>query len=112
MLRRHDTGPVESTTFRMGHALAAEPGTEARPPITEAVRVDGVLTDWFRNRLAHPPANTRPAEDGDGAWSSSAQPAGSTPQTAEPDAPATQDTETDDVGTRSTATVSGGCRRP
>ncbi|OLT17030.1 hypothetical protein BJF79_18185 [Actinomadura sp. CNU-125] len=36
----------------MGHALAAEPGTEARPPITEAVRVDGVLSDWFRDRLA------------------------------------------------------------
>ncbi|MGP4022789.1 hypothetical protein [Actinomadura sp. 3N407] len=71
MLRRHATGPVESTTFRMGHALAAEPGTEARAPITEAVRVDGVLTDWFRERLATPspptpahthPAHTRPAD--------------------------------------------------
>ncbi|RFS87137.1 hypothetical protein D0T12_02490 [Actinomadura spongiicola] len=51
-LRQHGTGSVESTTFRMGHALAAEPGTEARPPITEAVRVDGALTDWFRTRLA------------------------------------------------------------
>ncbi|MGI5418758.1 hypothetical protein [Actinomadura luteofluorescens] len=50
-LRRHG-GEAESTTFRMGHALAAEPGTEPRPPITEAVRVDGVLTDWFRDRLA------------------------------------------------------------
>lgn len=50
-LRRHG-GQAESTTFRMGHALAAEPGTEPRPPITEAVRVDGVLTDWFRDRLA------------------------------------------------------------
>ncbi|MFI0374247.1 hypothetical protein ACH35V_40860 [Actinomadura sp. 1N219] len=61
LLRRHGTGPVESATFRMGHALAAEPGTEARPPITEAVRVDGVLTDWFRDRLARP---TTPPEDG------------------------------------------------
>ncbi|WP_207947243.1 alpha/beta hydrolase fold domain-containing protein [Actinomadura sp. 7K507] len=52
VMRRHCTGPVESTTFRMSHALAAEPGTEARAPITEAVRVDGVLTDWFRERLA------------------------------------------------------------
>lgn len=51
VLRGHGTGPVEATTFRMGHALAAEPGTDARPPITEAVRVDGVLTDWFRERL-------------------------------------------------------------
>ncbi|MEU8118548.1 hypothetical protein AB0C21_07540 [Spirillospora sp. NPDC049024] len=50
-LRRHG-GRAESTTFRMAHALAAEPGTEPRPPITEAVRVDGVLTDWFRDRLA------------------------------------------------------------
>ncbi|MGH3243596.1 MAG: hypothetical protein ACRDNL_24675, partial [Spirillospora sp.] len=60
LLRRHDTGPVESATFRMGHALAAEPGTEARPPITEAVRVDGVLTDWFRERLA---ASSAPAPE-------------------------------------------------
>ncbi|WP_207936506.1 hypothetical protein [Actinomadura sp. KC216] len=65
LLRRHGAGPVESATFRMGHALAAEPGTEARPPITEAVRVDGVLTDWFRDRLASPttpPDNDPPAE--------------------------------------------------
>ncbi|MFI0406417.1 hypothetical protein [Actinomadura sp. 3N508] len=65
LLRRHGAGPVESATFRMGHALAAEPGTEARPPITEAVRVDGVLTDWFRDRLATPAphlANNSPAE--------------------------------------------------
>ncbi|WP_207944577.1 hypothetical protein [Actinomadura rubrisoli] len=57
LLRRRATTPtdgcaVESVTFRMGHALAAEPGTEARPPITDAVRVDGALTDWFRERLA------------------------------------------------------------
>ncbi|WP_205717813.1 hypothetical protein [Actinomadura soli] len=65
LLRRHGAGPVESATFRMGHALAAEPGTEARPPITEAVRVDGVLTDWFRDRLACPtplPEDDAPAE--------------------------------------------------
>ncbi|TDC64940.1 hypothetical protein E1200_19290 [Actinomadura sp. GC306] len=62
VLRRNDTGPVESTTFRMAHALAAEPGTEARPPITEAVRVDGVLTDWFRERLATTPTTTHPAD--------------------------------------------------
>ncbi|MFB4305186.1 hypothetical protein [Actinomadura sp. GTD37] len=54
LLRRHGTGPVESTTFRMGHALAAEPGTEPRPPITEAVQVDTALTDWFRDHLARP----------------------------------------------------------
>ncbi|NEA26331.1 hypothetical protein G3I70_28115, partial [Actinomadura bangladeshensis] len=54
LLRRHGEGPVESTTFRMGHALAAEPGTEPRPPITEAVQVDTALTDWFRDHLADP----------------------------------------------------------
>ncbi|CND43344.1 Predicted esterase [Mycobacterium tuberculosis] len=58
LLRRHGTGPVESTTFRMGHALAAEPGTEPRPPIIEAVQVDTALTDWFRDHLAHPAADT------------------------------------------------------
>ncbi|WP_174567368.1 hypothetical protein [Actinomadura kijaniata] len=52
LLRRLGDGTVESATFRMGHALAAEPGVEPRPPITEAVRVDGVLNDWFRERLA------------------------------------------------------------
>ncbi|WP_243716296.1 alpha/beta hydrolase [Actinomadura darangshiensis] len=66
-LRLHGGAPVESSTFRMGHALAAEPGTEPRPPITEAVRVDGVLTDWFRERLALPAqeagsAGGRPAD--------------------------------------------------
>ncbi|GAA0574048.1 alpha/beta hydrolase family protein [Actinomadura livida] len=82
VLRRHGTGPVESTTFRMGHALAAEPGTEAQPPITEAVRVDGVLTDWFRERLAATPGDrlagaprapenedVAPHGSEDGAWS-------------------------------------------
>ncbi|MEO5877810.1 MAG: hypothetical protein ABIS86_16375 [Streptosporangiaceae bacterium] len=39
---------VESSSFRMGHALAAEPGTEPRPPIAAAVSVDAALTDWFR----------------------------------------------------------------
>ncbi|MFC5182904.1 alpha/beta hydrolase family protein [Actinomadura harenae] len=51
---------VEAATFRMGHALAAAPGTEARAPITEAVRVDGVLTDWFRERLAEPTTPAAP----------------------------------------------------
>ncbi|MFC9971734.1 hypothetical protein ACFVH6_12645 [Spirillospora sp. NPDC127200] len=52
LLRRHGATAVESATFRMGHALATEPGTDPRPPITEAVRVDGVLGDWFRERIA------------------------------------------------------------
>ncbi|QKG24026.1 LPXTG-motif cell wall anchor domain-containing protein [Actinomadura verrucosospora] len=52
VLQRRGAGAVETATFRMGHALAAEPGTEPRPPITDAVRVDGLLTDWFRERLA------------------------------------------------------------
>ncbi|MBW8482974.1 hypothetical protein [Actinomadura parmotrematis] len=64
-LRRGGMGAVEAATFRMGHALAAEPGTEARPPITEAVRVDGVLSDWFRERIADldaPPAGETRAD--------------------------------------------------
>ncbi|MFC6884209.1 MULTISPECIES: alpha/beta hydrolase family protein [Actinomadura] len=68
-LRRVGAPAVESATFRMGHALAAEPGTDACPPITEAVRVDGVLTDWFRERLAETtepepsaPAHTQPEQ--------------------------------------------------
>lgn len=66
VLRRHGTGPVESTTFRMGHALAAEPGTEPRPPITEAVQVDTALTDWFRDHLAAESAGAdQPAEQAD-----------------------------------------------
>ncbi|MBO2452885.1 hypothetical protein J4573_37740 [Actinomadura barringtoniae] len=52
LLRQCGAEAVESASFRMGHSLAAEPGTEPKPPITEAVRVDGVLTDWFRERLA------------------------------------------------------------
>ncbi|MEV4255797.1 hypothetical protein AB0J52_21785 [Spirillospora sp. NPDC049652] len=59
LLARCGAPAVEAAAFRMGHALAAAPGVEARPPITEAVRVDGVLTDWFRERLAEP--GPRPA---------------------------------------------------
>lgn len=54
LLTRCGAPAVEAATFRMGHTLAAAPGTDARAPITEAVRVDGVLTDWFRERLAEP----------------------------------------------------------
>lgn len=43
---------VELATVRMAHALAPEPGAEVRPPTTEAVSVDGVLTAWFREHLA------------------------------------------------------------
>lgn len=60
LLSRCGAKTVEAATFRMAHALAAEPGLEARPPITEAVRVDGVLTDWFRERLAEPTTRTTP----------------------------------------------------
>jgi len=42
---------VEAVTFRMGHALAAEPGLEPRPPLAAAVSVDGALTDWFLRNL-------------------------------------------------------------
>jgi dienelactone hydrolase len=51
-LRERGARVVEAATFRMGHALASEPGTTAQPPTTEAVRVDGVLNDWFREHLA------------------------------------------------------------
>lgn len=50
-LSARGTRTVEAVTFRMGHALAAEPGTAPAPPITEAVSVDGALTDWFRRYL-------------------------------------------------------------
>ncbi|MFA1541526.1 hypothetical protein [Actinomadura monticuli] len=89
VLRLHGAGPVESTTFRMGHALAAEPGTEPRPPITEAVQVDTALTDWFRDRLARPldaeapdqadqadqadRAGARSADERHGAWAAGEQ---------------------------------------
>jgi hypothetical protein len=43
---------VEAVTLKMGHALAAEPGLAAEPPIAEAVSVDAALTDWFRARFA------------------------------------------------------------
>lgn len=43
---------AEAATVRMSHALAAEPGTQACPPTPEAVGVDGMLTDWFREHLA------------------------------------------------------------
>ncbi|RFU37743.1 hypothetical protein DZF91_31290 [Actinomadura logoneensis] len=59
-LARCGAPAVEAAAFRMSHALAAAPGTEARPPITEAVRVDGVLTDWFRERLAEPASRPAP----------------------------------------------------
>lgn len=50
-LRARGARTVEAVTFRMGHALAAEPGTAAAPPIAAAVSVDGALTDWFRRHL-------------------------------------------------------------
>ncbi|GAA0939279.1 hypothetical protein [Actinocorallia libanotica] len=43
---------AEAVTFRMGHALAAEPGLEPKPPLAAAVSVDAALTDWFRQHLA------------------------------------------------------------
>ncbi|MFI0449076.1 alpha/beta hydrolase family protein [Actinomadura sp. 6N118] len=62
LLRQHGAEAAESATFRMGHQLTAEPGTDPLPPTTEAVRVDGALSDWFRERLAtvgrQPPAQT------------------------------------------------------
>ncbi|KAB2350995.1 alpha/beta hydrolase family protein [Actinomadura rudentiformis] len=64
-LRRHGTETAESATFRMGHHLTAEPGTDPLPPTTEAVRVDGALSDWFRERLARTaarPPGHRPAQ--------------------------------------------------
>ncbi|HEX2316446.1 MAG TPA: hypothetical protein VHJ17_22075 [Thermomonospora sp.] len=56
---------AEVATFRMAHALAAEPGVEAVPPQPEAVGVDGALTDWFREHLAvvEPPAAAPEPED-------------------------------------------------
>jgi hypothetical protein len=35
----------------MGHALAAQPGTEARPQIAESISVDTAVTGWFRDHL-------------------------------------------------------------
>lgn len=51
LLRSAGLRKVEAVTFRMGHELATEPGTDAEPPIPEAVSVDGALTDWFRTHL-------------------------------------------------------------
>lgn len=51
---------VEATTVKMGHALAAEPGTNAEPPIAEAVSVDSALTDWFRKYLTVTPRRPEP----------------------------------------------------
>jgi predicted esterase len=50
-LRTAGVPDVELATFRMGHALAAEPGTDARPQIAEAISVDAAITDWFRDHL-------------------------------------------------------------
>jgi predicted esterase len=51
LLRTAGASDVELATFRMGHALTAEPGIEARPQIAEAISVDAAITDWFRDRL-------------------------------------------------------------
>jgi dienelactone hydrolase len=51
---------VAATTVKMGHALATEPGTEAEPPIAEAVSVDSALTEWFRKHLAVTPRRSEP----------------------------------------------------
>jgi predicted esterase len=50
-LRTAGVSDVELAMFRMGHALAAEPGTDARPQIAEAISVDAAITDWFRAHL-------------------------------------------------------------
>jgi predicted esterase len=50
-LRTAGMRDVELAMFRMGHALAAEPGTQARPQIAEAISVDAAITDWFRGHL-------------------------------------------------------------
>jgi predicted esterase len=50
-LRTAGTADVELAIFRMSHALAAQPGTEARPQIAEAISVDAAVTDWFRDHL-------------------------------------------------------------
>lgn len=56
---------VEAATFRMGHALAAEPGITAHPPIAEAVSVDGALTEFFLDHYAdHFAVRRRRPEDG------------------------------------------------
>jgi dienelactone hydrolase len=52
---------VEAVMFRMAHALAAEPGTDAVPPIAAAVSVDNAFTDWFRDHLTAAPRVPRSA---------------------------------------------------
>ncbi len=66
----------------MGHALAAEPGTEPRPPITEAVQVDTALTDWFRDHLATPSNDTAAPPQPQTAGEAAADTAGETPEDA------------------------------
>jgi dienelactone hydrolase len=55
LLQAQGATSVEAVTCRMSHALAAEPGLAAQPPIAEAVSVDAALTDWFRERFAVTP---------------------------------------------------------
>ncbi|MBC6460967.1 hypothetical protein [Actinomadura sp. HBU206391] len=59
---------VEAAMFRMAHALASEPGTDAAPPIADAVSVDNALTDWFR---AHLTGTTRAPWPDPGIWATS-----------------------------------------
>jgi predicted esterase len=66
LLRAADVPDVELATFRMGHALAAEPGTEAQPQIAEAISVDAAITHWFRDHLGVRPrrlSDPAPARD-------------------------------------------------
>jgi hypothetical protein len=60
-LRTRGASRVEVAALRMGGALAAEPGLEPAPPTAEAVRVDGVLTEWFRERFALAPRPAAPS---------------------------------------------------
>jgi predicted esterase len=80
VLQRRGAGAVEHAAFRMGHALAAEPGTEPRPPITDAVRVDALLTDWFRERLAD--VRSEQGQDAAAAPAGAAQDAAAAPAAA------------------------------
>lgn len=58
LLRAKGATTVEAATFKMAHALAAEPGTDPVPPIAEAVSVDAALTSWFRDRFHVQPRET------------------------------------------------------
>jgi dienelactone hydrolase len=60
VLRAQGATRVEFVAVQMAHALAAEPGLTAQPPIAEAVGVDAVLTDWFRARFPVTPKETPP----------------------------------------------------